>query len=41
LVAKELRATLHALVERLDPEMFNHTVGKSNAIFGLAYGNIA
>jgi hypothetical protein len=29
------------LVERLDPEMFNHTVGKSNAIFGLAYGNIA
>jgi hypothetical protein len=30
----KLRATLCALVERLDCEMFNYSVAKSNAIFG-------
>ena len=30
----KLRATLRTLVERLDSEMFHHTIAKSNAIFG-------
>jgi hypothetical protein len=30
----KLRVTLSALVERLDSEMFNYSVAKSNAIFG-------